>query len=79
MIEKLRNEIMIEKDKLFEEMWKLSIQKFESQYGPLTGEDGADYGKPFMYAAWKEVVAPKLDICEDPDYGCDCGNVKCKC
>jgi hypothetical protein len=54
---------------LFEKMWKLSIQKFEAKYGPLTEEDGAEYGKPFMYEAWQELVAPKLQSTEEEE-GC---------
>jgi hypothetical protein len=72
---------MIEEDKLFEEMWKLSVQKFEAKFGPLTEAEGADIGKPFMYEAWKEVVVPYLspNICEDPDYDseCICGDPDC--
>jgi hypothetical protein len=36
---------------LFEEFWRLSLEKFEAAHGPLETADGSEVGKPFLRPA----------------------------
>lgn len=47
-------------DDLFEEFWRVSLEKFAAEFGSIEEATGAEIGKPFMRAAWNEVVVPHL-------------------